>query len=200
MYSKVVALVVIMAAVALADPIPQPRADANPGYTNSYGRYVPTNEDFANPASPYYNPYAVGPNHVNPYNPAADPYVNPAANPAAYPAYYPTHAMYSKVVALVVVMAAVALADPIPQPRADANPGYTNSYGRYVPTNEDFANPASAYYNPYAVGPNHVNPYNPAADPYVNPAANPAAYPYGNPAAYPYGNPAAAYYPGKYVY
>uniref|UniRef100_A0A8D8ZH96 Uncharacterized protein n=1 Tax=Cacopsylla melanoneura TaxID=428564 RepID=A0A8D8ZH96_9HEMI len=94
MYGKVVALVVIMAAVALASPMPDPKAAAaaNPGYINGYGRYVATNEDYADPASPYYNPYAVGPNNVNPFKPYSDPFnLNPAAFPqgaSAYSAYY----------------------------------------------------------------------------------------------------------------
>uniref|UniRef100_A0A8D9BXR0 Uncharacterized protein n=1 Tax=Cacopsylla melanoneura TaxID=428564 RepID=A0A8D9BXR0_9HEMI len=65
MYGKVVALLVIMAAVALPSPLPEPKPVAqpapNPVYYNQYGTYVPTNSDYLNPSSRYYNPYGANP-------------------------------------------------------------------------------------------------------------------------------------------
>lgn len=84
MYGKVVALVVILAAVAMANPEPEPVAkpEPNPGYYTPYGKYVPTNEDFLNPRSPYYNPALV-------YDPAVyHPGYYPVYHPVQHPAYY----------------------------------------------------------------------------------------------------------------
>uniref|UniRef100_A0A8D8WVK6 Uncharacterized protein n=1 Tax=Cacopsylla melanoneura TaxID=428564 RepID=A0A8D8WVK6_9HEMI len=66
MLVKAVALVVVLAVVVKADPIPQP--DPNPGYFNKYGTYVQTVEDYASPFSPYFNaPYAAAYGSFNPY-------------------------------------------------------------------------------------------------------------------------------------
>lgn len=71
MFAKVLALIVIFAAVAVA--IPEPRAQPhpapqpNPGYFNRYGNYVPTSEDYAITRSLYATPYPyVAPAYVNP--------------------------------------------------------------------------------------------------------------------------------------
>jgi hypothetical protein len=95
-----------MAAVTMAEPIPkakaqpqpqpQPAAQPDPGYFNSYGKYVPTNADFANPNSKYYNPALVQPFNANPYVPEYDPFYGypgaypgaPAYSPYAYSRYY----------------------------------------------------------------------------------------------------------------
>lgn len=96
MYGKVIALVVVLAAVASAVPVPEPNPQPHPepGYFNKYGAYIPTMEDFSNPASPYYNPnypyydprfspmvYHYSYNQVN-----YDPYTG-LPIPASYPSY-----------------------------------------------------------------------------------------------------------------
>lgn len=71
MYGKVIALVVILAAVATAEPNPEPAPQPEPGYVNKFGNYVPTVEDYAYPRGYLYNPayYPYSPYVDYPYQP-----------------------------------------------------------------------------------------------------------------------------------
>ncbi|KAL1456652.1 hypothetical protein WDU94_001365 [Cyamophila willieti] len=129
MYGKIVALVVIMAAVALAGPMPQPnpvaQPDPNPGYYTPYGHMCQPIKDYLNPRSSFYNPYA-----ANPY--------------AGYNPYAP-------------VLLASAL--PAPEPNPNPNPlVYSYSYGSIYPSDVSLSSYYSArtglysnyYNNPYS--------------------------------------------------